>query len=221
MIIGSTRGSFPKVPHKEAPQDKRRRYEEWLIATRKAALATDAARAEGPQTSHLDPEYDAVMAQPNHGKATRPSKTLSVRARCWQCVSGDDDDGGTTRIKECVSQGCALWSVRPYQEEDSKVPRRSRAVIKISEAGVHRLDHGAKALAAPGNRSLAVRGYCHQCAGGTPDISTMRDVADCRVAHCALWVVRPGAGEDDPDDGASSALKVPLSGVKPDLAGVE
>ena len=107
MIVGTTRGSFPIV-RGEAPAAKRTRWERWLIETH------DAAVADSVEDRHLDPEYDAVMAQPEHGSAIRPSQALAIRARCWQCVSGDDDEGGTVRIANCATPRCPLWSVRPY-----------------------------------------------------------------------------------------------------------
>lgn len=200
MNIGPTRGSFPKAEHAESADHRRHRYEAWIITTHQAALAIDAARDES-DTRHLDPEHDAVMAQPNRSSASRPSQALSVRARCWQCVAGDADDGGTKRIKNCASQRCALWSVRPYQDDAAKIVRRSRRDIRLLDSGIHPQDHGAKALAHPGNRPMAVRGYCHQCMGGRPDTTTMREVAACRVANCALWPARPGAQKKTPGSG--------------------
>ncbi|MBK1683401.1 hypothetical protein [Rhodoferax fermentans] len=198
MIVGQHRGNFPKGIAGEPAQAKRLRYEDWLIATRERLLtgAEFAAQLGGAteDRKHLDPEFDAVMYQPGRTAAvTRPSKTLAIRARCWQCVSGDDDDGGTTRIAVCSSTGCALHSVRPYQPEGARVKRLPRADADVSGAGLHRLDHGAKAVANPGNIGLAVRGYCHQCCGGRSDVGTMREAQGCAVANCGLWRVRPGA----------------------------
>lgn len=189
MIIGTTRGRFPRGPHNETPEAKRLRYEKWLIETRNAALVAIAETTGREQ--HLDPEYDAVMRQPGRTEGvSRPSVKQAIRARCWQCEAGDGDEGGTARIGDCAATDCALWSVRPYQG-DAKVARLKRIDVDLS--GLHRNDHAGKALANPGNMRMAVRGYCQQCAGGQVDVLTQREVHNCLVAHCALWRVRAGA----------------------------
>lgn len=203
------RTSFPKV-HGEAPEAKRLRYEDWVVQTHHAAIDAQYAQTGKVDASHTDPEYAAVMYQPGRTPAvSRPSKSLAVAARCWQCVGGDDDEAdavqGWSRVTNCAAKHCALWSVRPYQAADVKMPAVRRTDIVLKDSGVHPLDHGAKAVAHPGNRSLAVKGYCHQCCGGRPEMAVMREVALCRVGNCALWRVRPGqaASAASPTDGSS------------------
>lgn len=213
MIIGQHRGSFPHGEIGEPAETKRQRYERWVIDTRERitqelsqqieVLGDDDAAA---RNKHLDPEWDAVMAQPAHRldarPTARPSRKMSIRARCWQCVSGDDDEGGTRRIHDCTSRGCPLWSVRPYQPEGARVPRVARAAIKLADIPLHRQDHAGKALTHPGNATLAIKGYCHLCGGGRADSTSMREVTACPAASCALWMVRPGA---EPETAADSA----------------
>lgn len=203
MIIGATRSRFPRGLPSEAPEARRMRWEEWLIETRKQALAAPWKAHEEKDGQHLDPEYDAVMYQPGRTDGvSRPSVKLAVRSRCWQCVAGDSDEGGTVRIAECKERGCALWSVRPYQGT-ARVPRLKRADAKLE--GISRNDHAGKALANPGNLRMAVRGYCQQCCGGQPDVLTMRDVKTCTTVICGLWRVRPGANSKNQQSGEEEA----------------
>jgi len=171
------RGSFPKATEPETPDQKRARFEAWIIDTH-----TPTA---------IDPLYDAVMEQPNHAvrakpedMPTRPSIKFSVRARCWECVAGDDDSGGVARIAECGTRTCALWSVRPYKQKDEPLPEPYAGKV---EKG----DFALIALQRPGQRGPAVRGYCHSCCGGKREVNTTRAVSDCPVSTCSLWLVRP------------------------------
>jgi hypothetical protein len=198
------RGSFPKGEPGPTPQARRAGYERWVIDTHAAQIAAQREREGKEDASHMDPEYAAVMAQPNHDATmTRPSKAAAVAARCWQCVAGEDSEAdeaqGWSRVTQCKTTACALWSVRPHQPAGEKVVRVRREDIKLKAQRIHPLDHGAKAVANPGNRPMAIKGYCHQCCGGRPNVSTMDEVSGCRVAQCALWVVRPVKAADDGD----------------------
>jgi hypothetical protein len=228
ILIHEIRGSFAKGDPGETPLAKRARYERWLIDTRAEAEAALRAQrvpgtrgvdvdaeveeeAEIKQRSRatIDPEYNAVMAQPNHSNASRPSEILSIKARCWQCVAGDTDDGGTGRITNCANSECSLWSVRPYQDKGSRVARLHSKDADRAPAGVHPYDFSAKARLNPGNIKLAVRGYCLECQGGQTSLETIQQIKECGVSTCALWMVRQGA----PKIGPARPFKPPLSGV--------
>lgn len=195
MNIGMYRGKFPtKCEKPETGLQKRERYERWIVETHHSIIREEKKRAADEErwleTRHIDPEYDAIMLQPQYkANASHPSKKAAIRARCWQCQAGDTDEGGTQRIKQCDNMDCALWSVRPYQE--GPLPQQ-----EVPDP-VSVLDHAGKALANPGNRTAAVKGYCHQCCGGMPDKLTIREVRACTIGHCGLWRVRPGAGRTD------------------------
>jgi hypothetical protein len=214
MQYGRFRGSFPRLPRgqTETPQEQRLRYEQWLISTREQIdqgiypgaaaeppplselVACSFEEALDKDATNLDPEYDAVMYQPNNrGDVTRPSRKLAVRAKCWQCVSGDDEPGGAERIRACTIKRCCLHPQRPYKLDGEKVTRVGRSQIDIKGAGFSPLDHAAKAQANPGNLVLAVKGFCSQCCGGRADMAAVREVRACTTATCGLWMVRPGA----------------------------
>lgn len=201
MIVGQFRGSFPHGPAGEAAQAKRLRYEAWLIGAHADIIAAqgqdDALEAEGDdadgQKRHLDPLYRAAVAHPRHSAVSRASKKAAIAARCWECLGCDDDfhaPAGKERIKACASVACELHSVRPYQPEGTIVP-----LVPMTQVAVNALradDHRAKAMANPGSRALAIKGYCHSCCGGVREVNTMRLVRDCAAATCALFEVRPG-----------------------------
>lgn len=173
------RGSFPKAPHPETPAEKRARYEAWVCGTHRERM--------------VDPEYDAVMAQPGRSDFMHPNLKLAIRARCWQCSAGDDDAGGVDRIRTCQVVKCPIWSVRPYQPEGAPAPAPA---IAVSE--VRRGDFAAAAVAKPGSRRRAITGYCFQCSGGVRQTNTMAAVQNCASSHCALWTVRPQLPDTTP-----------------------
>ncbi|MBH2010282.1 MAG: hypothetical protein I8H71_11325 [Xanthomonadaceae bacterium] len=186
MTTQQLRGSFPKGPADETPEQKRLRYEQWVIETHTQAQG-DRSRLRTP-----DPEYDAIKAQSLHwGKPGANSKTasrvLSIRARCWQCV-GSEDEGALQRISQCPSTSCALWSVRPHQDAQGKTPNLPTS--EVDKSGIKNFDHLGKALANPGNRIMAVKGYCHECKGGGLDHKTRQAVWSCADAACALWFIK-------------------------------
>lgn len=193
------RGSFPKAKTPETTEQKRTRYEQWVLATRIPAC--------------VDPIADAIDTVPHVAAAigkptTRASNMLSIRARCWQCVAGDSDAGGTGRIADCASRDCALWSVRPYKTKDEPLP----APVPVTAADGFG-NHQANALARPGARGYAIKGYCFSCCGGKRETSTMKAVANCPAVTCALWSVRPAGLVDadsscKPDENSASEAAV-------------
>lgn len=43
-------------------------------------------------------------------QSDKGSKSLAIKAMCWQCSHGQIDE-----IKHCTVQSCALHCIRPYQ----------------------------------------------------------------------------------------------------------
>lgn len=122
------------------------------------------------------------------------SRPAAIRAECWSCAGGDGDGGATGKIKACAMTGCALWLLRPYQDQtDRKAERgtaKERAASTETEAGKV-LDPVARLQTMPWSNALAVRAYCWQCQGAGKNQNSRRDVAECSVIKCGLWDIRP------------------------------
>lgn len=43
------------------------------------------------------------------------SRSLAIRAKCWDCSGGDADPGVRARVRDCPSKTCPLWPLRPWQ----------------------------------------------------------------------------------------------------------
>lgn len=167
--MNPNRGSFPKSPTPETPDAKRLRFEEWMIATAAGGVP--------------DPELAAILAQPGRD----PERQLVdyvyiVRARCWQCVAGNDDDGARERIEQCGVTTCSLHPVRPYRPEaemtGARLSRRPRCVQ-----------------------------HCRDCQGGSKGGPVVaRAITACSVVSCAIWPVRPILSPSAPE-GESLAVE--------------
>lgn len=188
MATRHIRGDFPKGPADESAADKRLRYEQWIIETHDEALKRLKV------TRFTDPEYDSIKAtnrqwSPQLGDYITSSKIKDIKARCWQCVGIEDDDAvNKAAIAQCSARNCALWSVRPFQPAEEKIAYLRSDEVKKRD--FDDLDHLAKALANPGNRTQAIKGYCHECKGGGLTYKARQAVYDCADANCALWCVR-------------------------------
>lgn len=190
MIV--QRGDFPKGHAGEPVHAKRQRFVGWLKQTHDEA--TREYKDTGIERHITDPEWKA---------AQHPIKTSCIEAKCWTCVHGADPDADPDRqgwalVTHCSTVSCEFHSVRPYQPKGAKVPRLRRSDVSLE--GLHPQDHSAKALANPGNRKLAIRGFCYSCCGGHPGATTMREVAACTVVVCPIWPIRPGAKVDEPEE---------------------
>lgn len=133
------RGSFPKGPRGETREQRRERYELWVLATR-APL----------------PDYEGQSIRFYRGKTTdvrtalgssefktvdkTPSRRLCIASACWQCEAGHEDAGGQDRIANCQRVRCGLHTVRPYRESNT---------------------------ATADARRRAISAYCLECAGGS------------------------------------------------------
>lgn len=171
--FGAFRGPFPKGERGEDACAKRARYETWIMQTHAAAIAERAASAES-----LDPEFDAVMHQPNNTPGKVFGLRTAVRARCFQCVAGDTDEGWIARIRDCKASDCSLHRVRPYQaaEGDGDGDGGDGKRRKLS-------------------RRQPINDYCRACMGG---VTKFTEVEGCRTANCALWACRPLPTVEDP-----------------------
>lgn len=163
--MNPNRGSFPRSPTPETPDDKRLRFEDWMINT---------AAGDTP-----DPELAAILAQPNRDPAvTSHSLERIVRARCWQCVAGNDDDGARERIEQCGVSTCSLHPIRPY---------RTATEEAAAEAG------------AKMHRRKRVHAHCRDCQGGDRTPHVTRAATACTVVSCALWPARPQIKDAPPN----------------------
>jgi hypothetical protein len=147
----SSRGTFPLM-HGESINERRTRYEAWLIATR-----------EGQNT---DPELAAVLSQPNHdptGATVNFSLVKSIRARCWQCVAGSADAGGIERIRGCGVRKCELWGLRPYQPSTAEQPGTEPAERLSKRRCINQYCRGCMGNGRDANVAQAV----HNCSAPT------------------------------------------------------
>ena len=173
--MNPNRGSFPKVAHPETLSEQRMRFEQWLIDTRDLGDPPCEKYPNGRE-AEPDPRLAAVLRQPNHdSKLARPSYEYAVRARCWECVAGDDDVGARDRIAECAVTSCRLWPARPYKKTD-EAARDGDANGKPKKVMVDRRE--------------PIRQYCRECQGGESQPYVSRAVASCNIPQCALWLVR-------------------------------
>lgn len=162
--FGAYRGPLPKGQQGEDPAAKRARYETWIMQTHSTAIAERAVTADS-----IDPEFDAVMHQPNNTPGKVFGLRMAVRARCFQCVAGDTDEGWIARIRDCKADDCSLHRVRPYQ-----------AAAGDGDGG----DGKRRKL----SRRPPINDYCRACMGG---VTKFTEVEGCRTANCALWACRP------------------------------
>lgn len=73
--------------------------------------ALEAARL-APKGERLDP-IEKARANPR-------SRSLAIRAKCWDCQGAGQDPGTLVRVRECPITACPLWNVRPYQTSDDE-----------------------------------------------------------------------------------------------------
>ena len=85
--------------------------EQKLTGLQKAHLVNQAKRDAGivVHTVVLDP-IAKHFANPK-------SKTMAIRAKCFDCVGGDADLNPRGRIGNCPVVKCPLHTVRPYQHK--------------------------------------------------------------------------------------------------------
>jgi hypothetical protein len=79
----------------------------------KAQAAMAAKRAAGIEIERLNPAEKAAKSP--------ASRSLAIAAKCFDCVGGENADGGFRRcIRECPSTKCALYQLRPYKRDDAQ-----------------------------------------------------------------------------------------------------
>lgn len=133
------RASFPKGPRGETREQRRERYELWVLGTQ--APLPDY---EGQSIRFFRGKTSQVSVAPGQAEtktvAKAPSRKLAIASTCWQCEAGHDDANGQQRIADCARQRCGLHPVRPYREREA---------------------------APAGARKQAIRACCMECAGGS------------------------------------------------------
>jgi len=78
-----------------------------LEALEKARAVARARREAGEETIRLTP-IEAAQADPN-------SRAKAIKAKCYECMGGEDSDNWKKSVKHCSSMGCPLLALRPYQ----------------------------------------------------------------------------------------------------------
>jgi hypothetical protein len=68
---------------------------------------TPEAQARAQETRKLTP-VERALAKPK-------SKTLAIKATCWQCQGGDADPCWQWRVGNCEIPSCPLYAHRPHQ----------------------------------------------------------------------------------------------------------
>lgn len=81
----------------------------------KTALAAyNARRLAG------DVEAPARLDPLARARANPTSKTLAIRAKCWECVGGNSNPNWQKRVGECTIARCGIHPFRPYQRGDAE-----------------------------------------------------------------------------------------------------
>ncbi len=78
-----------------------------LDALEKARAAAKAKREAGEETPRLSP-IEASQADPK-------SRAKAIKAKCYECMGGQESDNWKKDVKHCSSYGCPLRPLRPYQ----------------------------------------------------------------------------------------------------------
>lgn len=78
-----------------------------IEALAKARAAARAKREAGEETIRLSP-IEAAQADPT-------SRAKAIKAKCYECMGGDESDNWKKDVKQCSSYGCPLRPLRPFQ----------------------------------------------------------------------------------------------------------
>jgi len=147
------RGSFPKGPRGETREQRRERYELWVLGTRAPqpdyegqSIAFYRGKTTQVRTAPGSPDYKTV------DKA--PSRRLCINSACWRCEAGHEDSGAQERIAQCSRSRCGLHAVRPYREHNT---------------------------ATADERRRAVSAYCLECTGGSYQEARLCHSVTCPV----------------------------------------
>lgn len=130
------RGNFPHGPRGETREQRRERYEQWVLGTRAPqpdyewqSINFYRGKTRQVRAGLNSAELKTVPAQ--------PSRRLCVNSACWRCEGGGSDANAQERIGNCAAVHCGLHPGRPYQVENA----------------------GAQSLKA------AIRNHCLRCSG--------------------------------------------------------
>lgn len=73
----------------------------------KARAAARAKREAGEDIIRLSP-IEAAQADPT-------SRAKAIKAKCYECMGGQESDNWKKDVKQCSSYGCPLRALRPFQ----------------------------------------------------------------------------------------------------------
>lgn len=80
-----------------------------LDALEKARAAARAKREAGEET--ILPRLTPIEAS----QADPTSRAKAIKAKCYECMGGEESDNWKKDVKHCSSYGCPLRGLRPFQ----------------------------------------------------------------------------------------------------------
>jgi hypothetical protein len=87
-----------------------------------AEIAKPATKPANGELAGPSQPVEAILAR---AYANPRSRTLAVKAKCYDCEGGDADPNVKMRIGTCGITTCPLWAVRPYQKSAERRPQAS------------------------------------------------------------------------------------------------
>lgn len=87
----------------------------WLLRPYRSGsirAAIQAACATAPQAVKK-----AVLDPITRARTKPQSRTLAIRAYCWQCQGGGGNTNTAQLVATCENYKCGLWNIRPYQKK--------------------------------------------------------------------------------------------------------
>lgn len=127
-----------------------------------------------------------------------PSRAGAIRGYCYWCSGGDATDTNvqqsiTRQVRECENKNCALWTVRPWRDQETKQADEQWAVGNVERRGYQLPPDTivATAYKTPRSKLYAIRAKCWNCIGGTHDPGAHGRIRDCSHSACPIHQVRP------------------------------
>jgi hypothetical protein len=103
----------------------------------------------------------------------------AIRQYCLWCCNGSYNE-----VRQCVSTGCPLWTLRHGHRPDPD------DVAAVADVDTHPAEFPAnQSEVTAGSRLKAIRRRCIDCSGGS-----VHEVRNCRIQSCSLHPFRLGTG---------------------------
>ena len=83
---------------------------------------TAIEKAQAARRANIEAGGSIVRLSPIERAKQKPkSRTLAIKAKCWDCCGAGHDPGIKEAIRGCTSkETCPLWPFRPYQRKLAK-----------------------------------------------------------------------------------------------------